>query len=215
MASSRNAPTRMELTRLRNQLQIAKRGHKLLKDKQDEMVRRFMEIVRNNRELRIEVERELILVMRNFNNAKNQSSVATIQEALLVPTRSLELVDQVQYIMNIETPYLKHEISDEINLTYSFFTAPLELDESLLNLSKLLPKIIKLAELDKASSMLATEIEKTRRRVNAIEFVMMPEMEAQIHEIRMKLEDNERANIVRLMKSKEIILQNEELKKAK
>ena len=215
MASSRNAPTRMELTRLRNQLQIAKRGHKLLKDKQDEMVRQFMEIVRNNRELRIEVERELILVMRNFNNAKNQSSVATIQEALLVPTRSLELVDQVQYIMNIETPYLKHEISDEINLTYSFFTAPLELDESLLNLSKLLPKIIKLAELDKASSMLATEIEKTRRRVNAIEFVMMPEMEAQIHEIRMKLEDNERANIVRLMKSKEIILQNEELKKAK
>lgn len=215
MASSRNAPTRMELTRLRNQLQIAKRGHKLLKDKQDEMVRQFMEIVRNNRELRIEVERELILVMRNFNNAKNQSSVATIQEALLVPTRSLELVDQVQYIMNIETPYLKHEISDEINLTYSFFTAPLELDESLLNLSKLLPKIIELAQLDKASSMLATEIEKTRRRVNAIEFVMMPEMEAQIHEIRMKLEDNERANIVRLMKSKEIILQNEELKKAK
>lgn len=215
MASSRNAPTRMELTRLRNQLQIAKRGHKLLKDKQDEMVRQFMEIVRNNRELRIEVERELVLVMRNFNNAKNQSSVATIQEALLVPTRSLELVDQVQYIMNIETPYLKHEISDEINLTYSFFTAPLELDESLLNLSKLLPKIIELAQLDKASSMLATEIEKTRRRVNAIEFVMMPEMEAQIHEIRMKLEDNERANIVRLMKSKEIILQNEELKKAK
>lgn len=215
MASSRNAPTRMELTRLRNQLQIAKRGHKLLKDKQDEMVRQFMEIVRNNRELRIEVERELVLVMRNFNNAKNQSSVATIQEALLVPTRSLELVDQVQYIMNIETPYLKHEISDEINLTYSFFTAPLQLDESLLNLSKLLPKIIELAQLDKASSMLATEIEKTRRRVNAIEFVMMPEMEAQIHEIRMKLEDNERANIVRLMKSKEIILQNEELKKAK
>lgn len=215
MASSRNAPTRMELTRLRNQLQIAKRGHKLLKDKQDEMVRQFMEIVRNNRELRIEVERELILVIRNFNNAKNQSSVATIQEALLVPTRSLELVDQVQYIMNIETPYLKHEISDEINLTYSFFTAPLQLDESLLNLSKLLPKIIELAQLDKASSMLATEIEKTRRRVNAIEFVMMPEMEAQIHEIRMKLEDNERANIVRLMKSKEIILQNEELKKAK
>lgn len=215
MASSRNAPTRMELTRLRNQLQIAKRGHKLLKDKQDEMVRQFMEIVRNNRELRIEVERELILVIRNFNNAKNLSSVATIQEALLVPTRSLELVDQVQYIMNIETPYLKHEISDEINLTYSFFTAPLQLDESLLNLSKLLPKIIELAQLDKASSMLATEIEKTRRRVNAIEFVMMPEMEAQIHEIRMKLEDNERANIVRLMKSKEIILQNEELKKAK
>lgn len=215
MATSRKAPTRMELTRLRGQLQIAQRGHKLLKDKQDEMVRQFMDIIRKNRELRIEVERELILVMQKFNNAKNQTSSSTIQEALLVPTRQLELTDKVNYIMNIETPYLEHSVSDQIDLTYSFFSSPLELDESLINLSTLLPKIIELAQLDKASSMLASEIEKTRRRVNAIEYVMIPEMEAQIKEIRMKLEDNERSNIVRLMKSKEIILQNQQSKKSK
>ena len=213
MARKQVVPTRMELTRLRNQLQIAKRGHKLLKDKQDEMVRQFMEIVRKNRELRIEVEKELILVMQKFNNAKNKASRVNIQEALLVPTRSLELTDKVNYIMNIETPHLEYEVSDSVDLTYSFFSSPLELDESLVNLSKLLPKIIELAQLDKASSMLASEIEKTRRRVNAIEYVMMPEMETSIHEIRMKLEDNERSNIVRLMKSKEIILQNEESKR--
>lgn len=212
MATSRKAPTRMELTRLRGQLQIAQRGHKLLKDKQDEMVRQFMDIIRKNRELRIEVERELILVMQKFNNAKNQTSTSTIEEALLVPTRQLELTDKVNYIMNIETPYLEHSVSDQIDLTYSFFSSPLELDESLINLSTLLPKIIELAQLDKASSMLASEIEKTRRRVNAIEYVMMPEMEAQIKEIRMKLEDNERSNIVRLMKSKEIILHNQQSK---
>ncbi|MGI6787108.1 MAG: V-type ATP synthase subunit D [Acholeplasmataceae bacterium] len=213
MAQKQVAATRMELTKLQNQLQIAKRGHKLLKDKQDEMVRQFMDIIRENRELRIEVERELVLIMKKFNNAKNKSSVATINEALFIPTRNLELTNKVNYIMNIETPHLEFEVSDSIDITYSFFTTPLELDESLINLSNLLPKLIKLAELDKASSMLASEIEKTRRRVNAIEFVMMPEMTEQIHTIKMKLEDNERSNIVRLMKSKEIILSKEESNK--
>jgi len=214
MAQKQVAATRMELTKLQNQLRIAKRGHKLLKDKQDEMVRQFMDIIRQNRELRIEVERELVLIMQKFNNAKNKSSTATINEALYIPTRNLELDTKVNYIMNIETPHLEFEVTDSIDITYSFFSTPLEIDESLINLSSLLPKIIKLAELDKASSMLASEIEKTRRRVNAIEFVMMPEMSEQIHVIKMKLEDNERSNIVRLMKSKEIIL-NKETKEGK
>ena len=214
MAQKQVAATRMELTKLQNQLRIAKRGHKLLKDKQDEMVRQFMEIIRQNRELRIEVERELVLIMQKFNNAKNKSSTATINEALYIPTRNLELETKVNYIMNIETPHLEFEVTDSIDITYSFFSTPLEIDESLINLSSLLPKIIKLAELDKASSMLASEIEKTRRRVNAIEFVMMPEMSEQIHVIKIKLEDNERSNIVRLMKSKEIIL-NKETKEGK
>jgi len=152
--------------------------------------------------------------MQKFNNAKNKSSTATINEALYIPTRNLELETKVNYIMNIETPHLEFEVTDSIDITYSFFSTPLEIDESLINLSSLLPKIIKLAELDKASSMLASEIEKTRRRVNAIEFVMMPEMSEQIHVIKMKLEDNERSNIVRLMKSKEIIL-NKETKEGK
>ncbi len=214
MAQKQVAATRMELTKLQNQLRIAKRGHKLLKDKQDEMVRQFMDIIRQNRELRIEVERELVLIMQKFNNAKNKSSTATINEALYIPTRNLELETKVNYIMNIETPHLEFEVTDSIDITYSFFSTPLEIDESLINLSSLLTKIIKLAELDKASSMLASEIEKTRRRVNAIEFVMMPEMSEQIHVIKMKLEDNERSNIVRLMKSKEIIL-NKETKEGK
>jgi V/A-type H+-transporting ATPase subunit D len=121
MAQKQVAATRMELTKLQNQLRTAKRGHKLLKDKQDEMVRQFMDIIRENRQLRIEVERELVLIMRKFNNAKNKSSRATITEALFVPTRNLELTDKVNYVMNIATPHLEYEISDGIDITYSFF----------------------------------------------------------------------------------------------
>ena len=199
-------PTRIELTRVKRQLATAKRGHKLLKDKQDEFVQRFMEIIKENRALRLEVEEELAKIMKKYISAKQKMSFEGIVEALMVPSNSVSLSTSSRTVMNIKIPTIQYEAKDKIDLTYGFaFTHP-DLDDAIMSLSKLLPKMIKMAELEKACDMLAKEIEKTRRRVNAIEFIMIPEMEETIRYITMKLEDNERSNIIRLMKSKEIIL---------
>ena len=127
-------------------------------------------------------------------------------EAFLVPSQNLKLDISDKTIMNIKVPSLKVESSDSTDITYSFAFTPCELDESVLRLSTLVDKMVKLAEIEKSCDMLAVEIEKTRRRVNAIEYVLIPNLEENIHFITMKLEDNERSNIIRLMKSKEIIL---------
>lgn len=199
-------PTRMELTRLKKRLVTAKRGHKLLKDKQDEMVRQFMEIIKYNNELRKEVEEELAKIMKSFNSAMLRMSYEGIMESLMVPANSSSLTVGYKNTMNIKTPIISYEAGDKIDLTYGFAFTPVELDSSVIELSKLLPKLIELAQIEKTCDMLAFEIEKTRRRVNAIEFVMIPEMEQTIKFIVMKLDDNERSNIIRLMKSKEIVL---------
>lgn len=206
MAISHINPTRMELTRLKRQLSTSKRGHKLLKDKQDEMVRQFMMIIRKNRSLRIEIEEALTKIMKKFNRASLKMSFEGIMEALMVPANEVKTTVGSKTIMNIKTPTIKYEDSGEIDLTYGFLFIPSELDQSVLGLSNLLPKLVELAQLEKTCDMLSSEIEKTRRRVNAIEFIMIPDLEESIHYITMKLEDNERSNIIRLMKSKEIIL---------
>lgn len=206
MAISHINPTRMELTRLKRQLSTSKRGHKLLKDKQDEMVRQFMMIIRKNRSLRIEIEEALTKIMKKFNRASLKMSFEGIMEALMVPANEVKTTVGSKTIMNIKTPTIKYEDSGEIDLTYGFLFTPSELDQSVLGLSNLLPKLVELAQLEKTCDMLSSEIEKTRRRVNAIEFIMIPDLEESIHYITMKLEDNERSNIIRLMKSKEIIL---------
>lgn len=198
--------TRMELSRLKKQLSIAKRGHKLLKDKQDEMVRQFMLIIKRNRSLRIEVESELMLINKGFMNARLKMSYEGIMEALMIPTKDANVEVNSRSIMNVMVPTVKFVDEESIDLTYGFAFTPSDLDESILRLSRLLPKMIELAELEKTTDTLANEIEKTRRRVNAIEFVMIPEMKENIKFIAQKLEDNERSNIIRLMKSKEIIL---------
>jgi len=205
MAQAINA-TRMELYRLKKRLTTAKRGHKLLKDKQDEMIRRFMAIIKRNRILRIEVEDKLAQIMRHFNNAQLKMSYGGVMEALMVPTRDASIHVSSKSIMNIQTPDITYKDDGKIDLTYSFAFTPSELDTSVVGLSNILPQLIELASVEKTCDMLATEIEKTRRRVNAIEYIMIPEMVTSIHYITMKLEDNERGNIIRLMKSKEIIL---------
>jgi V/A-type H+-transporting ATPase subunit D len=202
MASQVN-PTRMELYRLKKRLATARRGHKLLKDKQDEMIRQFMLIIKKNRALRIEVEATLAKVMAHFNSAKLKMSYEGIMEALMVPSREATLSVGSKTIMNIKTPQIEYKDEGTVDLTYGFAFTPSELDTAVVGLSKLLPKMIELASLEKACDMLATEIEKTRRRVNAIEYIMIPDMVQSIHYITMKLEDNERGN---MMKSKEIIL---------
>lgn len=199
-------PTRMELFRLKRQLDVAKRGHKLLKGKQDAMVKEFMVLVRNNYSLRKEVETKLSEIMKYYDQAKIKISKAGILEALMVPSNSIEIVTKTKDIMNIKTPSLEFEEQEKIDLTYGFAFTPSDLDKAIIELADLLPKLVELAGVEKAANMLAKEIEKTRRRVNAIEYIMMPNMKEQIHYITSKLEDNERSNIIRLMKSKEIVL---------
>jgi V/A-type H+-transporting ATPase subunit D len=206
MALAHVNPTRMELTRLKKRLSTAKRGHKLLKDKQDEMVRQFMLIIKKNDSLRMEVEKELIKIMKNFGNAQLKMSFEGIMEALMIPSSAAKIEVGQKTIMNIKIPTINYQANQNIDLTYGFAFTPSELDSSVIDLSTLLPKLIELAQIEKSCNMLAFEIEKTRRRVNAIEFVMIPEMTESIRYITMKLEDNERSNIIRLMKSKEIVL---------
>ena len=209
MASMNVNPTRMELTRLKRELATAKRGHKLLKDKQDEMVRQFMNLIKQNRELRIKIENELSVISSTFNSARLKMSYAGLMEALMVPSQNIQVETSSRTIMNMSVPSLKVKTDDSIDITYGFAFTPCELDDSVIKLSNLVSSMVKLAEIEKSCDMLAGEIEKTRRRVNAIEYVLVPNLEETIHFITMKLEDNERSNIIRLMKSKEIILKRQ------
>jgi len=199
-------PTRLELSRLKKRLQTATRGHKLLKDKQDEMVRQFMTLIKYNKLLREEVEKQLMQIMKKFANVRLKMSYEGIIEALMVPAKDAKINIGSKTIMNIKLPIVSYQDQDHIDLTYGFAFTPSELDETVLELSKLLPKLIELAHYEKSSNMLAQEIEKARRRVNAIEYVMIPEIKENIRYISNKLDENERSNIIRLMKSKEIVL---------
>jgi V/A-type H+-transporting ATPase subunit D len=205
-------PTRMELTRLKRLLATARRGHKLLKDKQDEMIRRFMEIVRESRSLREEVEEKLAVLRTEFDEAKIRMSRQGVLEALMVPAREAILELSEKNVMNVKIPVVHQVDQGPVDLTYGFAFVPALLDGTVLDLAAVAPKLVDLAGLEKACDMLAAEIEKTRRRVNAIEFIMIPDYVETIHYIQMKLDDYERSNIVRMMKSKEIILNKTEVR---
>ncbi|MGI6110549.1 MAG: V-type ATP synthase subunit D [Eubacteriaceae bacterium] len=199
-------PTRMELTRLKRRLATAERGHKLLKDKRDEMVRRFMIYIRKNRELRQEIDEKLAAAMGRFADAQAVMGEPEVAEALLCPAREAKISLGKQNIMNVDVPTIKFSVEENTaDLPYGFAFTSAQLDQSVLDMSDLLPLLIELAETEKICNMLADEIEKTRRRVNALEHIMIPEMQETIKYISMKLEDNERGNITRLMKVKEMI----------
>ena len=200
-------PTRMELTRLKKRLKTATRGHKLLKDKRDEMERRFMGYIRRNKELREEIEEQLGAAMGRFAIAGARMGEAAVTEALLSPAREATIELGKQNIMNVDVPTIKYTaIEGGTDLPYGFAFTSGELDGAVLDMAALLPLLIELAEVEKTCNMLADEIEKTRRRVNALEHVMIPEMLETIKYITMKLEDNERGNITRLMKVKEMMV---------
>ncbi|MDO4289582.1 MAG: V-type ATP synthase subunit D [Eubacterium sp.] len=200
-------PTRMELTRLKKRLTTATRGHKLLKDKRDEMVRRFMGYIRRNKALREEIEAKLGAAMARFAIAGARMGDTAVAEALLSPAREAEIELGKQNIMNVDVPTIRYKASEETaDLPYGFAFTSGELDGAVLDMASLLPLLIELAEVEKTCNMLADEIEKTRRRVNALEHVMIPEMTETIKYITMKLEDNERANITRLMKVKDMMV---------
>ena len=202
-------PTRMELTRLKRRLSTAERGHKLLKDKRDEIVRRFMEYIRKNKKLRQEIDEKLAAAMSRFSTAQAVMGESEVAEALLCPAREAKIKVGKQNIMNVDVPTIRFTVEEnKADLPYGFAFTSAELDQSVLDMSDLLPLLIELAETEKICNMLADEIEKTRRRVNALEHIMIPEMQETIKYISMKLEDNERGNITRLMKVKEMVTED-------
>ena len=199
-------PTRMELNRLKKRLKTAVRGHKLLKDKRDEMVRRFVVLVRKNKELREAVEADLAEAMSGFVLSRAVMSLPAFEEALLLPSRQTSIKVSTRNIMSVDVPEIELEES-EVNssLPYGFVSTSADLDQAVLKLTDLLPKLVELAAVEKSCQRLADEIEKIRRRVNALEYVMIPEMEANIRMITMKLDENERGNLTRLMKMKDML----------
>ncbi len=196
----------MELRTLKNRLKTAVRGHKLLKDKADETVRQFMNYIRLNKQLREEIEGEVTDALRSFLMASAVNSPETIEEAVAMPARSVRLKSDVKNIMSVSVPSIEIEEGDATELyPYSFASVSSELDSSIAKLSELLVKLVRLAEVEKTCNMLADEIEKNRRRVNALEYVMIPDHEETIKYITMKLDENERANTIRLMKVKSML----------
>lgn len=206
-------PTRMELRRLKNRLKTATRGHKLLKDKSDEMIRQFMLYVRENKRLREEVEEELGDSLKSFMLARAVSSDAVIEEAIAMPTAKVTLETSSKNVMSVNVPVFSVMEGENKDLyPYSFASVTSELDSSISSLTELLPKLLKLAEVEKTCNMLADEIEKNRRRVNALEYVMIPQLEETIKYIVMKLDENERGATTRLMKVKSMLEERQEEK---
>ena len=202
-------PTRMELTRTKARLRTAQRGHKLLKDKRDELMRQFMDIVRENRALREKVEQSLLRAHSSFTAASAVMSPELLEQALLVPKQSVELNMSVENIMSVNVPRysFRTKTQDAADIyPYGFAQTSGELDDAVAALSGILPDLLRLAEVEKTAQLLAGEIERTRRRVNALEYVKIPQMQETVKYITMKLEENERANTIRLMKVKDMIL---------
>ena len=209
MPSTTINPTRQELNRLKNRLRTSIRGHKLLKDKRDELMKQFMDVVRENRALRKRVEEGLMKAHGAFTVAAALMSPEMLEQSLLYPKQSVELDMTFQNIMSVDVPQYQFRTSSQDPgevYPYGFAQTSGELDDAVDALSRVLSDMLRLAEIEKTSQLLAEEIEKTRRRVNALEYVKIPEMQANIKYITMKLDENERSNTIRLMKVKDMIL---------
>lgn len=196
-------PTRMELKKLKARLSTAVRGHKLLKDKSDEMVRRFTLIIKENKRLREEVETALSSTMKQFSIARSVTSSYEVETAFAMPSVAVKAECRTESVMGVDVPKLslaKEKRSDGLPYSYSEITG--EADYSVQMVSDLLPKMLELAAVEKTVRMLADEIERNKRRVNALEYVMIPQLQETIKYIKDKLDENERAAVVRLMKVK-------------
>lgn len=198
-------PTRMELSNLKKRRKVAIRGHKMMKDKRDELVRRFIVLARRNKTLRLEVEKGLNLAMQSFVLARAMMSNTEIEEALMYPARAITVEAGTQSILSIPVPKLCMDAQEGFEYPYGFASTGADLDGAVQSLAEILPLLIELAETEKACSRLADEIEKTRRRVNALEYVMIPQFDEAIRRIQMKLDENERGNLTRLMKTKDML----------
>lgn len=210
MEATQVNPTRMELTRLKKKLKTAVRGHKLLKDKRDELMRQYLDLVRENMALRLKVEEGIKNANRNFVIAKAGMSEQTLHTALMAPKQEVYLECGRKNVMSVDIPVFQYKTrTADANDIYSYgfaFTSN-DLDDAVKSLADILPEMLKLSETEKACQLMAAEIEKTRRRVNALEHVVIPQTEQNIRYITMKLDENERSTQIRLMKVKDMMLE--------
>lgn len=210
MALTQINPTRMELSRLKKKLATATRGHKLLKDKRDELMRRFLDMARLNRELRQKVEKAIADANKKFILACTDMSLQSLSTALLLPKQEITIDVSYKNIMSVDTPKFKvHTRTSDENDIYCYglaFTSA-DLDDAVYSLSSVLSDMLSLAEIEKSCQLLSNEIEKTRRRVNALEHFLIPQTKDSIKYISMKLDENERTTQTRLMKVKSMVLQ--------
>jgi V/A-type H+-transporting ATPase subunit D len=200
----------MELTKLKKKLATATRGHKLLKDKRDELMRQFLDLVRENKTLREKVEKGVQAANKNFVLARSAMPDEVINVALMAPRQEIYLESGKRNVMSVEIPEFEYKTKtpDENDIyPYGFAFTSSDLDDAVKSLQDILPDMLRLAEIEKSCQLMAAEIEKTRRRVNALEHVMIPEMKENIKFIIMKLDENERSTQIRLMKVKDMMLE--------
>ena len=202
-------PTRMMLTTLKKRLKTATRGHKLMKDKRDELMKNFLELARENGRLRKEVEEELAQMYKGFEKASSIISREVMEESLMFPKQGVRLEVGQKNIMSVDVPVFSFETTAENPadvFAYGYARTSGELDSAIVSVSQVFPKLLDLAASEKETALLAAELEKTRRRVNALEYVMIPKLQMTIKYITMKLDENERGNQTRLMKVKDMML---------
>lgn len=205
-------PTRMELTRLKKALTVARKGHRLLKDKRDELMRQFLDLVRESRKLRESVEMQLTEANNSFTVANSVMQSEILTSALMLPKQDVQLSIASKNIMSVNVPAYEVEYKNtnrEDIYSYGYAFTSGDLDDAISKLESALPSLLRLAELEKAIQLIASEIEKTRRRVNALEHVMIPNYEDTIRFIAMKLDESERSSLARLMKVKDMMLEEE------
>ena len=208
-------PTRMELTKLKKRLATAARGHKLLKDKQDELMRRFIDLIKHNNELRKSVEEELQNSFKDFVMASALMSSEFLEEAIAYPKESISVEVETKNLMSVNVPVMKfkRKLEDDPGsiYPYGFASTSADLDGAIEKLYTILPELLELAEVEKSCQLMADEIEKTRRTVNALEYMTIPQLKQTIKYIKMKLGENERGALTRLMKVKSMMEKNQEL----
>ncbi len=211
MAEIHVNPTRMEMKRYQNRYRTAQRGHKLLKDKRDELMRRFLDVVRENKQLRERVEAALAQAYGGLTVAGAVMNPKMLEEALICPGKEGELLVEQRNVMSVNVPKfeMRMRASGAQSCNYGLAFTSGELDSALEALSAVAEDMVRMAELEKTAQLLAEEIERTRRRVNALEHILMPRYLETVRTIRMRLEENERGNITRLMKVKDMMLQSQ------
>lgn len=206
-------PTRMNLSILKDKLNSAARGHKLLKDKQDELMRQFITLIKENKKLRLEVEEKLQNSFKAFLMASAAMSPEILEEAISLPTMQTLVKIKKKNVMSVDVPEMefitKKTSEDASRYPYGYAQTTSDLDYAIDDLTEVMEELLTLTQKEKAAQLLANEIEKTRRRVNALEYKTIPDLEETIKYIRSKLDESERANITRLMKVKDIISKDE------
>ncbi len=211
MAKLNVNPTRMELSRLKIRLKTAVRGHKLLKDKQDELMRQFIEMIKHNKKLREKVEVMLQNSFKDFLLSRGVMSDEMLENAVAYPKEKIGLTIKKKNIMSVNVPRMTFVRNEENSVgsmyPYGYAQTSADLDDAIDGLSNVMSELLELSEVEKACQLMADEVEKTRRRVNALEYMTIPQLEETIRFIQMKLDENERGSITRLMKVKEMMAQ--------